>query len=350
MTLVSGPTLGREGSLEARIAADAAFVRVPELLRNLHPAHDAIAVGASVRADAARPIPDRAHAYDQGRPLGPDRRAVGGVPVVIHTPHGHAFHDYLSRAGSGALIRVERTMARWTHRIVCLTDAERDDHLRYRIGPPRKFEVIHSGVDLERFRSPRIPPEVTRRSLGLDGAGRLVGCVARLVPVKGVDCLLDAWSAVRAAVPGATVVFVGDGPLRPSLEAAAAARGIQDSVVFLGVRDDVAELLPVFDLVVLPSRNEGMGRAAVEALAAGRPVVGSRISGLQDVVQDGETGLLVPPGDPAALAAAIIRCLTERPFRDRMAACARAGAEPYGIASMLTQLDRLYTQTLAAAS
>ena len=120
--------------------------------------------------------------------------------------------------------------------------------------------------------------------------------------------------------------------------------------MFLGVRDDVAELLPVFDLVVLPSRNEGMGRAAVEALAAGRPVVGSRISGLQDVVRDGETGLLVPPGDAGALARAIVRCLTERPLRERMASHARASAEPYGIAAMLTQLDRLYTQTVAAAT
>jgi len=349
VTLASGPTLGREGSLEARIAADASFVRVPELLRDPHPANDAVAVArlyALMRRGRYQIV--HTHTTKAGL-LGRIAARWARVPVVIHTPHGHAFHDYLSRAGSGALIRVERVMARWTHRIVCLTDAERDDHLRYRIGPPRKFEVIHSGVDLERFGTPRIPPEATRRSLGLEGAGPLVGCVARLVPVKGVDCLLDAWPAVRAAVPGAMVVFVGDGPLRSSLEAAAAARGIRDAVVFLGVRDDVAELLPMFDLVVLPSRNEGMGRAAVEALAAGRPVVGSRISGLQDVVRDGETGLLVPPGDVPALGRAIVRCLTERPLRERMSAHAKASAEPYGIAAMLAQLDQLYTHTVAAA-
>jgi len=119
-------------------------------------------------------------------------------------------------------------------------------------------------------------------------------------------------------------------------------------VVFLGLRDDVADLLPLFDLVVLPSLNEGMGRAAVEALAAGRPVVGSRISGIQNVVRDGETGLLVPPGDPAALAQAIVRCLRDRPLRDAMAARAAAAAEPYGLDAMLAQIDGLYTRSLAA--
>jgi len=348
VTLASGPTTGPEGSLESRIAPDAAFVRVPELVRNPHPVKDAIALArlyALMRRGRYQIV--HTHTTKAGL-LGRIAARWARVPVVIHTPHGHAFHDYLSRAGSGALVHVERLTARWTDRIVCLTDAEREDHLRYRIGPPEKFEVIHSGVDLARFRAPRHDPDATRRALGLDGTGPLIGCVARLVPVKGVQHLLEAMPAVRAAVPGATVVFVGDGPLRAAMEQAAAARGLDGGAVFLGLRDDVADLLPLFDLVVLPSLNEGMGRAAVEALAAGRPVVGSRISGIQNVVRDGETGLLVPPGDPAALAQAIVRCLRDRPLHDAMAARAAAAAGPYGLEAMLTQLDGLYTRLLAA--
>ena len=350
VTLATGPTVGPEGSLESRIPSDAGFVRIPELCRDPHPVHDPVALArlyGLMRRGRYQIV--HTHTTKAGL-LGRLAARWARVPVVVHTPHGHAFHDYLSQAGSRALVWTERAAARWTDRIVCLTEAERDDHLRYHIAPAGKFTVIHSGVDLERFGAARPDPQAARGALGLSETGPLVGCVARLVPVKGVDCLLEAWSAVRSAVPDATVVFVGDGPLRPTLEAAAKAEGLGRSAAFLGVRDDVADLLPLFDVVVLPSRNEGMGRAAVEALAAGRPVIGSRISGIQNVIQDGETGVLVPPGDPGALARAIVRCLRERAVRDGMAARARDAARAYGVDAMLSQLDELYRHALSGAA
>ena len=349
VTLASGPTAGPEGTLEDQIPRDIVFERIPELVRDPHPMKDIIALRrlyVLMRRDAYHIV--HAHTTKAGL-LGRIAARLARVPLVVHTPHGQAFHGYLNSAGSHALQAVERGLARWTDRIICLTEAERQDHLRFRVGLPEKFEVIHSGVDIERFRQARFASsQCTRRVLGLPEDGPLVGCVARLVPIKGVRHLLDAVPLVRAAVPQATVVFVGDGPLRGELERRAAELRLDGAVAFLGLRRDVANLVALCDVVVLPSLNEGMGRAAVEAFAAGRPVVGSRISGIQDVIDDGQTGLLVPPANPEALALAIIRCLTNPGLADAMGRRAQVEAERYNITHMITKIDRLYTGLLAA--
>lgn len=347
VTLASGPTSGSEGSLEDQIPSDIAFERIPEIVRDPHPVKDMVALRrlyALMRRDRYHIV--HTHTTKAGM-LGRIAARLAHVPVVVHTPHGHAFHDYLNPVGSEALKWVERWLAHWADRIVCVSEAERQDHLRFRIGLPEKFEVIHSCVDIERFRGTRIASGSTRRHLGLPPDGPLVGCVARLVPVKGVHYLLEAVPSIRAAVPQATVVFVGDGPLRPELERRAAALGLDGAVAFLGLRRDVAEIVALCDIVVLPSLNEGMGKAAAEAFAAGRPVIGSRVSGIQDVIVDGVTGLLVPPADPEALAHAIVRCLTNPALTDAMGQRARDEVERYGIKPMIAKIDRLYTRLLA---
>lgn len=350
VTLASGPTLGSEGSLEEGIPPDLDFERIPALVRDPDPGRDAWALFHLCRLMRTRRYHVvHTHTTKAGL-LGRVAARLAGVPVIVHTPHGHAFHDYLGPRGSAALMTVERGLARWTHRIVCLTEAEREDHLRFRIAAAGKFVVIHSGVDIDRFRRFEVQPEAKRGALGLPVHGPLVGCVARLVPVKGVRHLLEAAPLVRSAVPRVTIAFVGDGPLRAELEHRAAALGLNGTVRFLGLRRDVADIMPLCDVVVLPSLNEGMGRVAVEAQAAGRPVVGSRVSGLQDVVKDGETGLLVPPANPEALAAAIIRCLTDPARAAAMGSRAQQCVEPYAVATMISKIERTYEELLPARS
>lgn len=349
VTLASGPSTGPEGTLEDQISEDITFERIPQLVRDPHPTKDVIALRrlyALMRRDRYHIV--HTHTTKAGL-LGRIAARLARVPLVVHTPHGQAFHGYLNSAGSRALQRVECWLARWTDRVICLTEAERQDHLRFRVGPPGKFDVIHSGIDIERFKKARLASSPhMRRGLGLPEDGPLVACVARLVPVKGVSHLLEAVPMVRAVVPQATVVFVGDGPLRGELEQRAAALRLDGAVAFLGLRQDVADILALCDVAVLPSLNEGMGRAAVEAFAAGRPVVGSRVSGIQDVIVDGQTGFLVPPAHPQALADAIIRCLTNPDLADAMGRRAQAEAERYSITGMIAKIDRLYAGLLAA--
>jgi len=184
--------------------------------------------------------------------------------------------------------------------------------------PAARIDVVHNGVDAGRFDVATDP--ALRRTLCADPGRPIVMTLARLSVQKGHDTLLDAASRV----PGAVFVLVGDGPLRGSLERQARERNVADRVLFLGHRGDVAELLACCDLFVLPSLFEGLPLAVLEAMAAGKPVIASGIGGTDEALVHGESGLLVPPADPVALASAIRSLLTD-PVRARL--LANAGRE-----------------------
>jgi glycosyltransferase involved in cell wall biosynthesis len=346
VTLASGPTYGPEGSVESRIPPDLPFVRIPHLVREPDPLRDARALAVLSRhIRRGRYHIVHTHTTKAGL-VGRIAARMAGTPVVVHTPHGHAFHGFLGAAGSAALVWAERGMACWTDRIVCLTDAERREHLSLRIAPPERFEVIHSGVDIEQFARAPIVPEATRRALGLPMDGPLVTCVARLAPEKGVRYLVEALPRVRAAVPDATAVIVGDGPERQALERRAAELSLNGAVRWLGLRTDVPDIMSVSTVVVLPSLSEGMGRVIVEAFAAGRPVIGSRVCGIEDLVADGKTGFLVPPADPPAIADAVIRCLRDPARARAMGMSARPVAAAFSADRMIDRIDQMYRRLI----
>jgi glycosyltransferase involved in cell wall biosynthesis len=182
--------------------------------------------------------------------------------------------------------------------------------------------------------------EPVRRALGLDAAAPVVGVVGRLEAQKGHTYLLDAWPDVRRDFPGARLLVVGDGALRAELEARALGPGLHGSVTFTGFRADVPRVLAALDVLVLPSLYEGMPLTVIEASAMGLPVVATAVDGTPEVVRDGETGRLVPPARPAALADAL-RALLADPARAR--AMGRAGR-----AHVLARFD-LDTQVEATA-
>jgi len=187
----------------------------------------------------------------------------------------------------------------------------------------KRLRVIPSCADLETCDTAvassewaRVPP------------APLVGCVAHLAPEKGLSVLLAAWSEVATAMPGARLLLVGDGPERARLERTAASF-VPDSVVFTGQRDDVAACLKALDLYVQPSLAEGLGTSVLDAMACGLPVVASRVGGLPEAVADGETGLLVPPGDPSALATAVLELLRDPERAAAMGAAGRRRVEEH---------------------
>jgi glycosyltransferase involved in cell wall biosynthesis len=194
--------------------------------------------------------------------------------------------------------------------------------VRDRLGwPARTVEVIRNGVDVRRFG--REPDPEVRAELAGGSRELLVLTTARLDPQKGVDILLRA----ARDVEGARFVVAGEGEERDRLEREAAALGLGERVRFLGRREDVPALLAAADAFVLPSRFEGTPLALIEAMAAGKPIVASAIPGTDELVTDGETGLLVPPDDAGALAAALRRVVSDAGLRARLAAAARFRAE-----------------------
>lgn len=181
----------------------------------------------------------------------------------------------------------------------------RDASLLAYAGRPRRIETVIPGIDLRRFDRSRLRPSVVAEYR--HGASRVIGTVARLVPQKAIHVLLDATPLLLQAFPDTRVLVVGDGPLRAELEAQARRLGIAATVTFAGYQEDVASAYAAMDVFVLPSRDEGYGIAFLEAMAMGIPVVGTRVIGSMEAVEDGITGLLVPYADAPALARAVSR-------------------------------------------
>ncbi len=188
-------------------------------------------------------------------------------------------------------------------------------------GSTTPVSLIYNGVDLQRYDHQQ-PCCTLREEYGMPPNASIVGVVARLEPEKGHPTLLEAWQRVVLQVPEAYLLVVGEGSRYDALAAQAADLGILDRVVFTGRRDDIPAVTAALDVAVLPSYREAQGLTVLEAMALSRPVVASNVGGIPEMIEDGVTGLLVPPHDPDALAEAIVRLLCDHPYADMLA---RAG-------------------------
>jgi len=346
VSLAHGPTTDPSPLMEdLRRFQAIACTGIPTLVRPIRPVMDLRAAADLIRLMAGGRY-DIVHTHSsKAGLLGRWAARRLGVPAV-HTPHGHVFEGYFGPALTRAIVAAERLAARWCERIVVLTDKGMRDHLARGVGRAGQFVTISSGVPLERVRGAREARAFSRAALGIRPDEIVVGCVARLVPVKGQEHLLGAASVLSERLPGLKVLLAGDGELRRPLERLAAALGMEGRVIFLGAVRDPVQALAAMDLFALPSLNEGQGRAVVEAMAAGVPVIASDVGGLPEVLDGGAAGLLVPPANPKALARAILSLAMDPARRARLAAAAGLRARRYDEAVMIEKLDRLYLEML----
>ena len=296
--------------------------------------------------------------------LGAIFRAVGADLVHLHTGRATWLGGLAARrAGCPALTtrRMDRPVrrgwrTRWIYRRLVRRAVAISPAVRVQLAaggvPEGMLRTIPSAVD-DALLVAGTPGDdggraAVRAELGVAAHQPLLLTLASLVPRKGIDVLLEALAPLVAAGGDACLAVAGEGPERARLEALAHARGLGSAVRFLGRRTDPRRLLAACDLFVLPSRREGLGVAALEALAAGRAVVASRVGGLGEVVQDGMCGLLVEPGDAAALSAALGRLLTDEALRVRLAAAGPARVAQGHLASQMTAAyESLYREMLA---
>lgn len=253
--------------------------------------------------------PDLVHAHSAKAGLAGRLAVRGRVPTVFQ-PHAWSF-EAVDGPTAALALRWERWAARWASRVVCVSDAERATGVR--AGIAGRWTVVPNGIDPERFRP--APAAAVRSGLaplaGLRAGAPLAVCVGRLCRQKGQDVLLRAWDAVLRRVPDARLVLVGDGPDRDRLRAAA-----PDSVLFAGAVADASPWYQAADLVVLPSRWEGMALAPLEAMACGRPVVVTDVDGARESLpRSFAAPCVVPPEDPGALAEAVGALLLDPPLR-----------------------------------
>lgn len=212
--------------------------------------------------------------------------------------------------------------------------------------PPERLRTVHNAADLAAISA--APPTDLRAELSLPDDCTLLGFGGRLTAQKGVSYLLQAMSAVLAAYPATHLVIAGDGPLRGDLEREAGGLGLGAKVTFLGRRSDMVGILKGLDLYVQPSLWEGLPMVILEAMGAGRPVVATAVSGTPEVVVEGETGLLVPPRDSAALAQALGELVNSPQRRRALGQAGRARVEErFTFRGAARQMEELYRALLA---
>jgi glycosyltransferase involved in cell wall biosynthesis len=347
VTLAVGLAESEEACVSDARQRGCRLVDVRSLGREAAPGRDLLALIELVRLmRRLRPAIVHTHTSKAGF-IGRLAARLSGVPIVIHQPHGHIFYAYWGEHRTRVYLALERLAARWSDRLLTLTDRGAAEHLERGIGRPSQFVTVASGVPTEALRRSAPPRDDARRDLGLDDASFVVVGVGRLVPVKGFDLLVEALPRLVAEVPETHVLLVGDGPERAALERRAAQLGVAARLHVLGARNDVARCLRAGDVLAAPSRNEGMGRALVEAMALGLPVVAAAVGGIPDVVTDGDCGRLVPPDDAAALGEVLADLGRDRTLVEKLGAAAPAQAERFSSVVTDARLLALYGKLLA---
>ncbi|MEK7338770.1 MAG: glycosyltransferase, partial [candidate division NC10 bacterium] len=267
--------------------------------------------------------------------------------VRVHTFHGHVLTGYFSPAATALFRKIEAALARRTSLLIAVSPRQRQELIALGVAQPERIAVIPLGLDLAPFLNAAPHAGRLRAELGLSPETPLVGLVARLVPIKGVDLFLRAAALLRERIPQVRFVIAGDGPEREALEGQAAALGLDGALCFLGWRHDLPALYADLDLLALSSRNEGTPVCLLEAMAAGLPVAAFRIGGVEDLVQDRMTGRLTLPGDAGALASAIAEVLVDRPAAQTYAEAARAAVFPkHDTKTLIATMRAWYTRLL----
>ena len=270
--------------------------------------------------------------------------AARDVPLM-HTEHNlwssYRLPTYLANAATFG-----RNVA-----AIAVSDAVRDSMNRptWLGGDPLPpIETLHHGVDLDELHHGTAAREAARSLLGVDDGVPVIGSVASFTPQKDHAGLLAAFDRVRERIPGVQLVLIGSGPLEQQVRGLVAKHRLQDHVRFLGARDDVATLLPGLDLFVLGSRFEGLPISLLEAMASQVACIAARVGGIPEALRDGRDGRLVPPGDPPALADAIVGLLNDVPTRSALAAAGyeRVRAD-FSIERAVRRTEELYEEVLS---
>jgi glycosyltransferase involved in cell wall biosynthesis len=280
--------------------------------------------------------------------LGRIAARLAGVPIIVHTFHGHVLHGYYGPVKNSLLRRVEQSLAWFTDRLVTVSEQVKNELIGYGIAKAEKITVVPLGFDLEPFLDSHTHQGEFRRETGLCDEVKLVGIVGRIFPIKNHALFMESAAQISALEPAARFVIVGNGVLRPALEAQARRLGIADRVLFTGWRRDLPRIYTDLDLLVVSSDNEGTPVSAIEAMASSCPVVATRVGGLPDLIEDHKTGRLVPPRAPEALTSAVLGLLQDPQIARELGRNGRDSVRHrFAVQRLLSDTDDLYTQLLA---
>jgi glycosyltransferase involved in cell wall biosynthesis len=346
VTLITGPPMGPEGSLMDRAKAGGyRLIVVEEMRRAIHPLRDWRTL--SRLTHLLRELqPDIVHTHSSKAGI-IGRRAAhrARAPFIVHTIHGLAFTASTSRMVNGVYKMLERNAAPMTDKIVCVADAMREQSLAAGIGRPQQYVTVYSGMDPAPFLNPPLPRDQVRRDLGLRDDHIVVGTIARLFYLKGHEDILEMAPALCQAYPNLRFLWVGDGLLRAAFEQRIASMGLKDRFILTGLvpPEQIPQLTAAMDILVHPSRREGLARALPQAALAGKPVVTYDVDGNREALIQDETGFAVPAFRRDLLEAGLRVLLQNPAYRQQLGQRGREFAlSRFDVKVMIDELEKVY--------
>jgi len=352
--LITGDSLGPEGNLLDRANATGLPVkRIPSLIRNISPRHDVRAYFEIKRAlQEFRPDVVHTHSAKAGL-LG--RRAASGlrIPAILHTVHGAPFHDYQSALPRRFFIACEKYAARHCHHMISVADAMTDLMVQANVAPQEKFTTVYSGMEIEPFLNSAPLRDEVRHELGFEPHHVVIGKIARLFHLKGHEYVIEAAQRIVRQCPDARFLWIGDGLLQDRYVQQIREANLTEYFHLVGLvpPSEIPRLISAMDVLVHTSLREGLARALPQALLSGKPAVSFDLDGAREVVIDGSTGYLIPPGDVDQLASRLLRLIEDPALRQTLGEQGRAHAQPlFSHQTMTHQLREIYQQLLRNAN
>jgi glycosyltransferase involved in cell wall biosynthesis len=352
VTLLCGVDEAGEGNMFTQAtAAGVHTVVMPSLLREIRPLTDMKAVFDVYRfLEKGSYAVVHTHSSKAGI-IGRVAAKAASVPVIVHTQHGLAFHEYQSAWKNKLYVALERVCAPMTDTIVSVSARIGEAAVAQGIGRRDQHVTIFSGIDLDVFLSvrDRLTVADAKRRAGIPPDALVVGKIARLFELKGHEQFLPAAAEIARQVPGTYFLLVGDGPLRDHIAAEALKLGIRDRLVMVGrvPPEAVPEYIQAMDVVVHTSLREGIARVLPQAGAVGKPVVTFDLDGAPEVIRDGVSGFLVPPVDIAGIAERTVELLRDPARRAVFGESGRRfAAEHFSVERMVSRIDNLYLELL----
>lgn len=346
--VISGPQTGSEGSLVEEVRGRGVPLTIlPELVRQISPAKDMLAIRKMTRIMRARRYAIVHTHSSKAGVLGRIAARLAKIPVIVHTVHGWSFHDYMIPWVRSSYIALERWVASFTNAMIVVTQNDIQKGLREGIGRPEQYHLIRSAIPLDEFDPAKTDREAARRQLGLPPEALVLGNVGRFSEQKNPLDWVRVAGRVGRALPECRFLLVGDGPSRLKVETALGEEGIAGRTVLTGLRRDVPEMLAAMDVFLLTSLWEGLPRTIPQALSMGVPVVASRVDGLFDAIQNGQSGYLLEPGDLEAMVVRCLELLEDPELRKKMGRVGREFvAGEFDLQQMIAQISSLYESLL----
>ncbi|NER91203.1 glycosyltransferase family 4 protein [Moorena sp. SIO3A2] len=322
------------------------FHPIPHLVNPINPIYDLKALTEIVQL-LRREKFDVVHTHSsKAGILGRVAARITKVPVVVHTIHGFAFHDFMPSWKRQLYINLERSMRPCTDFFLTVSELNRKQAIQLGILSQEKSQTVYSGIDFSKLDRPCHLPQL-RQQLEIPDGWQVIVMVGRLDEQKAPYYLIEAFAQVLKHSPETLLLLVGEGELQPRLQTQTQQLGIENQVKFLGSREDVPEILKIADIFALSSLWEGLGRAMTEAMLLGKPVVVPNIYGIPETVHHGETGLLFPAKDVAKLAHHLVYLLQNPQERERLGHNAQQLTRKlFDVAQMVQQIEQIYQQLL----